>query len=161
MQPPDVALVTVEIILLTLWDWLWKWAHHKCCHTLNKPHSDISCLIKLMLLFHSVLHNERSCKSHRQYMMWCIILLPHNLNHIYLLSRCFGMLLSPGQKVRNSDMHLLDMVRHVFGVPPPPQYSHYVTACFAIAIPQAQYYMLISFISTHFSYLSVANFRNT
>lgn len=25
--------------------------------------------------------------------------------------RCFGMLLSPGQKVRNSDMHLLDMVR--------------------------------------------------
>ncbi|KAG7275256.1 hypothetical protein CRUP_034983, partial [Coryphaenoides rupestris] len=26
-----------------------------------------------------------------------------------ILSRCFGMLLSPGQKVRNSDMHLLDM----------------------------------------------------
>lgn len=25
-------------------------------------------------------------------------------------SRCFGMLLSPGQKVSNSDMHLLDMV---------------------------------------------------
>ncbi|MBN3326357.1 RBG1L protein, partial [Atractosteus spatula] len=27
------------------------------------------------------------------------------------IERCFGMLLSPGQKVRNSDMHLLDMVR--------------------------------------------------
>uniref|UniRef100_A0A673YHY1 RAB GTPase activating protein 1 like n=1 Tax=Salmo trutta TaxID=8032 RepID=A0A673YHY1_SALTR len=26
------------------------------------------------------------------------------------IERCFGMLLSPGQKVRNSDMHLLDMV---------------------------------------------------
>lgn len=26
--------------------------------------------------------------------------------------RCFGMLLSPGQKVSNSNMHLLDMVSH-------------------------------------------------
>lgn len=34
----------------------------------------------------------------------------------YLLclpSRCFGMLLSPGQKVCNSDMHLLDMVSRI------------------------------------------------
>lgn len=27
-----------------------------------------------------------------------------------LLSRCFGLLLSPGKNVKNSDMHLLDLV---------------------------------------------------
>ncbi|XP_051550889.1 rab GTPase-activating protein 1-like isoform X3 [Myxocyprinus asiaticus] len=30
-------------------------------------------------------------------------------NNELVIERCFGMLLSPGQKVRNSDMHLLDM----------------------------------------------------
>lgn len=33
--------------------------------------------------------------------------------YIYFLNiicRCFGMLLSPGRNVKNSDMHLLDMV---------------------------------------------------
>ncbi|XP_056304335.1 rab GTPase-activating protein 1-like isoform X1 [Danio aesculapii] len=30
-------------------------------------------------------------------------------NKELVIERCFGMLLSPGQKVRNSDMHLLDM----------------------------------------------------
>ncbi|XP_067271959.1 rab GTPase-activating protein 1-like isoform X6 [Pseudorasbora parva] len=30
-------------------------------------------------------------------------------NQELVIERCFGMLLSPGQKVRNSDMHLLDM----------------------------------------------------
>ncbi|XP_051977501.1 rab GTPase-activating protein 1-like isoform X2 [Xyrauchen texanus] len=30
-------------------------------------------------------------------------------NNELVIERCFGMLLSPGQKIRNSDMHLLDM----------------------------------------------------
>lgn len=41
--------------------------------------------------------------------------------HIYIylikLHRCFGMLLSPGRNVKNSDMHLLDMVMYVFSNP--------------------------------------------
>ncbi len=32
------------------------------------------------------------------------------LFHVCLLSRCFGLLLSPGKNVKNSDMHLLDLV---------------------------------------------------
>lgn len=49
--------------------------------------------------------------------------------------RCFGMLLSPGQKVRNNDMHLLDMVRKL-----PRFFPHLsssilksITPCFAVS----------------------------
>lgn len=31
-----------------------------------------------------------------------------------LFSRCFGLLLSPGKNVKNSDMHLLDLVGECF-----------------------------------------------
>lgn len=34
--------------------------------------------------------------------------------HVCLLSRCFGLLLSPGKNVKNSDMHLLDLVGDCF-----------------------------------------------
>ncbi len=46
------------------------------------------------------------------------------------------MLLSPGQKVRNNDMHLLDMVSF-------SQHSRDVTASglTVIVVPQAQYYV--------------------
>lgn len=36
--------------------------------------------------------------------------------HVCLLSRCFGLLLSPGKNVKNSDMHLLDLVGDCFRV---------------------------------------------
>lgn len=32
------------------------------------------------------------------------------------LSRCFGLLLSPGKNVKNSDMHLLDLVSEAWGL---------------------------------------------
>lgn len=52
------------------------------------------------------------------FFLLCVVL--RNLKHIALLhlpsahaclfSRCFGLLLSPGRNVKNSDMHLLDLV---------------------------------------------------
>lgn len=70
------------------------------------------------------------------------------------------MLLSPGQKVRNNDMHLLDMVRHFWLL---GFFLSNVAACglTLTAVPQAQYYVFISYTLTHFNYHTVANFRNT
>ncbi len=65
------------------------------------------------------------------------------------------MLLSPGQKVRNNDMHLLDMVSFT-------QHSRDVTASglTVIVVPQAQYYVNFLY-PDYFNYHSVASFRNT
>uniref|UniRef100_A0A8C1M7B6 RAB GTPase activating protein 1-like n=1 Tax=Cyprinus carpio TaxID=7962 RepID=A0A8C1M7B6_CYPCA len=41
-----------------------------------------------------------------------VVTVQQMTNKELVIERCFGMLLSPGQKVRNNDMHLLDMVRH-------------------------------------------------
>uniref|UniRef100_A0A674DNA0 Rab GTPase-activating protein 1-like n=1 Tax=Salmo trutta TaxID=8032 RepID=A0A674DNA0_SALTR len=49
--------------------------------------------------------NYRSACSHCD----CNSLLFYCSQPVFFSLRCFGMLLSPGQKVRNSDMHLLDM----------------------------------------------------
>lgn len=43
------------------------------------------------------------------WLMWCVIICTYV---VVPPLRCFGMLLSPGQKVSNSNMHLLDMVSH-------------------------------------------------
>ncbi|XP_026091634.1 rab GTPase-activating protein 1-like isoform X1 [Carassius auratus] len=38
-----------------------------------------------------------------------VVTVQQTTNKELVIERCFGMLLSPGQKVRNNDMHLLDM----------------------------------------------------
>lgn len=57
-------------------------------------------------------YNETTCYSNLWLyeMISCKSLLFYCSQPVFFSLRCFGMLLSPGQKVRNSDMHLLDMV---------------------------------------------------
>lgn len=43
----------------------------------------------------------------------CISLCSFVVLTVRLVSRCFGLLLSPGKNVKNSDMHLLDLVGEV------------------------------------------------
>ncbi|KAF7241321.1 Rab GTPase-activating protein 1-like, partial [Varanus komodoensis] len=42
-----------------------------------------------------------------------VITVQQTSNKELAIERCFGMLLSPGRNVKNSDMHLLDMLRYV------------------------------------------------
>lgn len=46
----------------------------------------------------------------------CVCLCMSVCLNVRLLSRCFGLLLSPGKNVKNSDMHLLDLVGDCFCV---------------------------------------------
>ena len=65
--------------------------------------------------------------------------------------RCFGMLLSPGQKVRNSDMHLLDMV----STEQTPRHAQMfrITSCMYIIIYKVTFSTLKCFLFIYYYYL--------
>uniref|UniRef100_A0A8C1B681 Rab-GAP TBC domain-containing protein n=1 Tax=Cyprinus carpio carpio TaxID=630221 RepID=A0A8C1B681_CYPCA len=69
-----------------------------------------------------------------------VVTVQQMTNKELVIERCFGMLLSPGQKVRNNDMHLLDMVRHFWLL---GFFLSNVAAC-VFSPPDKQVYMTVA-----------------
>lgn len=66
-----------------------------------------------IFIFYFFLRDSQSYAS-RFFPPYVIIFLAHFSFSICAFLRCFGLLLSPGKNVKNSDMHLLDLVGPFF-----------------------------------------------
>lgn len=137
----------------TLWAALWKQTLHKCCPALNL-------LSQLMTLSH-----ETHYRSSKRLWKYDIIsghfyLMPHHHhpNHIFFpgASGCCLVLVRKFETTTCTSLIWWDTFLA-------SQRSRDMTASglTLITVPQAQYYMLISYIQTHLNHHSVASFRNT